>query len=130
MKSILNFALALLLIGVIGCGKKNTNQTAGDKPTDTKGVTEKVETVEFKCAGMHCTGCEETITTEVKKMDGVKDIKADSKAKVVSVSFDANKTNKENISKTINAAGYDTELSKSENKHDCDMDMKKDEKKN
>lgn len=130
MRTLLNFALVILLISVIGCGKKNATQNAGDKTTDTKGVTEKVETVEFKCAGMHCSGCEETITTEVRKMDGVKDIKADSKSKVVSVSFDANKTNKDNISKTINAAGYDTELSKSDKKHDCETDMKKEEKKN
>ena len=130
MKTILNFVLVLLLFGVIGCGKKDKSQTAGDKSIDTKGVTEKVETVEFKCAGMHCSGCEETITTEVKKVDGIKDIKADSQSKIVTVSYDANKTNKENISKTINAAGYDTEISKSDNKHDCETDMKKEEKKN
>ena len=126
MKTLLNFALVILLVSVIGCGKKNTNETSGNKTTDTKGVTGKVDTVEFKCAGMHCSGCEETITTEVKKIDGVKDIKADSKSKIVSVSFDAGKTNKDNISKAINTAGYDTELSQSNNKHDCETDMKKD----
>jgi mercuric ion binding protein len=130
MKTLLNFTLVILLISAIGCSKKNANQTAGDKTADTKGVTDKVESVEFKCAGMHCSGCEETITTEVKKMDGVKDIKADSKTKIVNVSFDANKTNKDNISKAINTAGYDTELSKSDSKHDCETDMKKDEKNN
>lgn len=130
MKALLNVALAFLLIGVIGCGKKSTNETSGNKTTDTKEVTEKVETVEYKCAGMHCSGCEETITTEVMKTDGVKNVKADSKSKVVTVSFDANKTNKDNISKSINAAGYDTELSQSDNKHDCETDMKKEEKKN
>ncbi len=126
MKTFLNLLLVILLTGVIGCGKKNTNNSSGD----TKGVSEKVESVEYKCAGMHCSGCEETITTEVMKSEGVKEVKADSKTKIVTVSFDANKTNKENISKSINAAGYDTELSKSENKHDCETDMKKEEKKN
>lgn len=130
MKTIINFVLVFLLISVTGCSKKNTIQTAGDKVTDTKGVTEILETVEYKCAGMHCSGCEETITTEVKKTEGVKDVKADSKSKIVTVSFDANKTNKENISKAINTAGYDTELSKSEKKHDCETDMQKEEKKN
>jgi len=130
MKTLLNLVLAFLLIGVIGCGKKSTTETAGDKTTDTKGVTEKVETVEYKCAGMHCAGCEETITTEVKKTEGIKDVKADSKSKIVTVSFDANKTNKENISKSINAAGYDTELSKSDSKHDYETDMQKEEKNN
>ena len=129
MKTLLSLTFVILLISVIGCGKKITTQTAGDENTDTKGVIEKVETVEFKCAGMHCSGCEKTITAEVKKMDGVKDMKADSKSKVVTVSFDANKTNKGNISKSINAAGYDTEISTSDSKHESETDMKKEEKK-
>lgn len=129
MKTLLNLLMVILIIGVIGCGKKATTETAGNQTTDTKNVSEKVETVEFKCAGMHCSGCEESITTEVKKVEGIKDIKADAKGKMVTVSFDANKTNKDNISKAINKAGYDTEISKSENKHDCDTDMKKEEKK-
>ncbi len=130
MKTLLNLLMIFLLISIIGCGKKTTTETTGNNTTDTKGVNEKVETVEFKCAGMHCSGCEETITSEVKKIDGVKDIKADAKGKIVTVSFDANKTNNDNISKAINKAGYDTELSKSENKNDSDTDMKKDGKKN
>jgi len=121
MKILINLFFVLILFFVIGCGKKTSNQTSGN-------TSEKIETVEFKCNSMHCSGCEETITTEVKKVDGIKDIKADSKGKIVTVSFDANKTNKENISKAINTAGYDTELSKSDNKHDCETDMK--EKKN
>jgi imidazoleglycerol phosphate synthase glutamine amidotransferase subunit HisH len=40
------------------------------------------------------------------------------------VVFDAGKTNKESISKAINTAGYDTELTKSENKHDCEDEKK------
>ena len=118
MKVLLNLFFIFALFFVIGCGKKITDQTSGNSSS------EKIETVEFKCAGMHCSGCEETITTEVKKVDGVKDIKADSKGKIVTVSFDINKTNKENISKAINSAGYDTEISKSDNKHDCETDMK------
>lgn len=130
MKTLLNLLMMFLLISVISCGKKTTTETSGNNTTDTKGVNEKVETVEFKCAGMHCSGCEETITSEVKKIDGVKDIKADAKGKIVTVSFDANKTNNDNISKAINKAGYDTELSKPENKNDYDTVSKKDGKKN
>lgn len=130
MKIVLNFVLVIMLIGFIGCGKKATNETSGNKNADTKTVVGKVDTVEYKCPGMHCSGCEETITEQVKKVDGVKEIKADAKAKIVKVTYDDGKTNKEVISKTINAAGYDTELSKSENPHDCDTDMKKKEKKN
>lgn len=117
MKILLNLFFIFVLFFVVGCGKKVTNQISGSN------TAEKIETVEYKCNGMHCSGCEETITAEVKKVDGVKDIKADSKGKIVTVSFDINKTNKENISKAINSAGYDTEISKSDNKHDCETDM-------
>ncbi len=130
MKVVLKFVLAIMLISTISCGKKTTNESSGDKNSDTKTVTGKVDTVEYKCPGMHCSGCEESITEQVKKVEGVKEIKADAKEKTVKVTFDDGKTNKEVISKSINAAGYDTELTKSENPHDCDTDMKKKEKKN
>lgn len=119
--SIALFLMTALIIA--GCGKVTVEKT-----TDVKSASEKIENVEFNCPGMHCSGCEGTITDEVKKMDGIKTVAADSKTKVVKVTFDANKTNKENISKTINAAGYDTELTKSDNKHNCDEDMTKDKK--
>jgi copper chaperone CopZ len=123
MKNILNFAIVIMILFAAGCGKKVVTQTG-----EVKNTAEKVESVEFNCPGMHCSGCEETITDEVKKIDGIKTVSADSKTKVVIISYDANKTNKDNISKTINAAGYDTELSKSDNKHDCEKDMKEEKK--
>ncbi|MDD5361975.1 MAG: heavy-metal-associated domain-containing protein [Ignavibacteria bacterium] len=123
MKNIINFAIVILILFAAGCGKKVSNQTS-----EVKNTAEKVESVEFNCPGMHCSGCEETIADEVKKIDGIKTVSADSKTKVVKVSYDAGKTSKENISKTINAAGYDTELSKTDTKHDCENDMKEEKK--
>ena len=123
MKNILNLALAVLLISFIGCGKKTTNESA----SDNKAVG-KVETVEYKSDKMHCSGCEETITTELKKIDGVKEIKADAKEKFVKVTFDDGKTNKEDIAKAIIAAGYDAVLQTPEDSRATET--KKDEKKN
>jgi copper chaperone CopZ len=112
------FLLIIILFSVFllnSCGKKNS--------TDIKTNDEsKVESVEFKCQNMHCSGCEETITNEVKKLDGIKEINADAKSKTVKVSYYKDKTNKTEIEKTINSAGYDTETSKSDNKHNCDME--------
>ncbi|MCE1166417.1 MAG: cation transporter [Bacteroidetes bacterium] len=123
MKNLLIALFLVTALGIAGCGKVQVSKT-----TDVKSVSEKMENVEYNCPGMHCSGCEETIKDEVKKMDGVKEVSADSKTKVVKVTYDASKTNKENISKTINAAGYDTQVSSSENKHQCDEDMMKDKK--
>ncbi len=119
--SIAIFLIAALTIA--GCGKITVEKT-----TDVKSASEKVENVEFNCPGMHCSGCEGTITDEVKKMDGIKEFIADSKTKTVKVTYDTNKTNKDNISKSINAAGYDTQISNSDNKHNCEEDMTKDKK--
>lgn len=115
------FAIAALFAA--GCGKPSA-----DKTTDVKSVSEKIENVEYNCPGMHCAGCEQTISDEVIKLSGVKSVVADAKAKTVKVTYDAGKTTKEDISKSINAAGYDTEISKSENKHNCEEDMMKDKK--
>lgn len=100
--------------------KQNGNQTAGN---------EKVETVEFKCDGMTCTGCEQTITDKVKKLDGIKEVIADYKAKNVKVIYAGNLTNKGEIQRAINDAGYDTEDSKSENPHESDKDKMKEQNK-
>ncbi|MCI0472979.1 MAG: cation transporter, partial [Ignavibacteria bacterium] len=72
------FVLFAVVILSAGCTKKTTNETGGDKNS-----AGRIETVEFKCDGMHCSGCEETITAEVSKLDGVSEIKADAKAKFV-----------------------------------------------
>jgi len=60
------------------------------------------------------------VTEEIKKLDGIKEVTADSKSKFVKVSYTGNLTNKEAIQKAINAAGYDTQESKSANPHECD----------
>jgi copper chaperone CopZ len=115
----------LLMFSVLlfSCGKKN--QTTADTKNDGK---EKFETVEFKCDGMTCSGCEQTITKEVKKLDGIKDVVADSKAKYVKVTYAGNITNKDDIKKAINEAGYDTEDSKTSNPHECDKDKMEENK--
>jgi len=119
MKNTLFVLFVIVIMTAAGCTKKTVNETNGDKNS-----AGRIETVEFKCDGMHCSGCEETITAEVKKLDGITEIKADAKAKFVRVVFDAGKTNKESISKAINTAGYDTELTKSDSKHDCEEEKK------
>jgi copper chaperone CopZ len=115
MKKYLLSILIFTILLLNSCGKKNNPEIKGNDEL-------KIETVEFKCQNMHCSSCEETITKEVKKLDGIKEVSADAKSKIVKVSYYKDKTSKTDIEKTINAAGYDTETSKSENKHNCDME--------
>jgi copper chaperone CopZ len=115
-KTILISALIFTVFLLSSCGKK-------DKGPETKPTGEaNIEQVEFKCDNMHCKSCEETITAEVKKINGIKEVTADSKSKVVKVLFNKEQTSAKDIEKSINAAGYDTQTSPSGNKHNCDME--------
>ncbi|MCB0722847.1 MAG: heavy-metal-associated domain-containing protein [Ignavibacteriae bacterium] len=90
-----------------------TSKEKAGEETKTKEVSNKdakLETASFKCETMTCTGCEQTITNKVKKMDGVEDVKADYKTKSVEVTFASNRTSKDDIAKTIEASGYKCEV--------------------
>jgi copper chaperone CopZ len=97
--SLINVLLFSLLL-LSSCGKKiNTETTMKTTTLDES----KVESVEYKCDNMHCGSCETTITEAVKKLNGIKDISADSKSKIVKVSFNSELTNKNEKEKTNNA---------------------------
>lgn len=116
--SIIAIFLAVL---IIGCGKtdeKSTTETKTDNKTTnteqkneskTLEVSANDKSIEIQTKGMTCTGCENTIKSKVKKVDGVKDVIADFKSNVVKASFDPAKTNPEAIKEAITSAGYKVE---------------------
>ncbi len=62
---------------------------------------------------MHCTGCEQKIKKNIRFEKGVKDIKTDLDNKTVTITYDADKTNVENIIKGFKKISYDaTEVKK------------------
>lgn len=119
MKKItLVLVFAILPLIILNCGKENNNtsnnkemksDTSTVKRTELNAGGENVSTVEFKCDGMTCTGCEKTITKSVKKLDGIKDIIADFKTKTVKIAFDSTKSDITTIEKSINDVKYKTE---------------------
>ncbi len=116
--SIIAMFIAVL---IIGCGKtddKSTTETKTDnKTTNTEQKNESKtlevsatdKAVEIHTSGMTCTGCENTIKSKVKKVDGVKDVMADFKSNTVKASFDPAKTNPDAIKEAITSAGYKVE---------------------
>jgi len=68
------------------------------------------ETVKIKCEKMHCEGCKATIMEALQSMDGVSKIDINLKTKVIKVTFDNTKTNKEKVSEKILEAGYENQI--------------------
>lgn len=66
----------------------------------------KLKTVVINTYGMHCTGCEETIEAEIKKLDGIESVKADHVNNRVTVKYNNTKTNLAGIKAAIKTAGY------------------------
>lgn len=118
---ITSFVAIIIAVLVMGCGKsddKSTSETKTDSKTtntDQKNENKSLEvsandkSIEIQTKGMTCTGCENTIKSKVKKVDGVKDVIADFKSNVVKASFDPAKTNPEAIKEAITSAGYQVE---------------------
>src|SRR5215510_12553964 len=109
MKTIHTFLVLMLAVFLISCGKSDK------KTADTKNDGTSVQTsgndkaVEIQCSGMTCTGCENTLKSRVKKVDGVKDVIADHKTNTVKASYDPDKTNPDAIKAAITDAGYKVE---------------------
>jgi copper chaperone CopZ len=64
-------------------------------------------TVEIRVDNMVCDMCTKTIRTALEKVDGVKDVKVDLKAKAVTVRYDAGKTDVKGLEKAVSMSGYD-----------------------
>jgi len=75
---------------------------------------ESVEKACFHVEGMTCATCSLTLKTSVKKLDGVKSVKASVEKKSAEVIFDPNTLSVAKIQKQINSVGYEAKPSKCE----------------
>jgi copper chaperone CopZ len=94
-------AMLLLFIFVVfqGCGNKGRKEGSGGfNVADSK--------IEVTISGMTCTGCEETITGSVSKLEGVSAVKADYKAGRAVVDFNSSLADTSEIRAAITHSGY------------------------
>ena len=113
MKNYLLMLIAVFFI-LTGCNK-NAFKTESSTGQNTEQSADKnLQTVEFKCDGMTCTGCEDAIKSKVKKLDGVKTVESDYKTKITKVTFTSGVVSSADIENTINKAGYHAEVYKPE----------------
>jgi copper chaperone CopZ len=95
-------SIFLLAIILIGCGKQD-NKTSEQTDTD---VNVNRQQISIQTSGMTCTGCEKTIKSKVKKINGVIEVNADHTTGVVNCEYDANITNPDAIKDAITSSGY------------------------
>lgn len=57
--------------------------------------------------GMDCTGCERNIQFALSSLRGVERVKADHRAKTVTVAFDPAAVSEDDIRRTLEDIGYD-----------------------
>lgn len=101
-------------LSLIQCGNTEEKKTTENTKQSQEEAENKINpsstiTVEFHTAGMTCTGCENTIKTKVKKIEGVIEVTADHKKGIVRARYDPNKTNPEVIKEAITSSGYRVE---------------------
>lgn len=103
MRTILSIISLVFLILISACNSKK------DKAENTKSDISQVElqTISFDVEGMTCTGCEQTIQTNLKKIEGIQLVTASHTAKTTVVSFDPQKTDTTAIKQTIAGSGYE-----------------------
>lgn len=67
-------------------------------------------TKEFSVTGWSCGSCAGKTVTAIKKLEGVKDAKADAEKGVLTVTFDDAKVKQDKIQESIKASGYGCSL--------------------
>jgi copper ion binding protein len=95
----------IFFISLSGC-KTASNNSGTDTATTADTASLSFIKAEFKVNGMHCTGCENTIKTNIGELDGIKLVEASFKDSNAVVSFDSAKTNEIAIVHAIEDAGY------------------------
>ena len=74
--------------------------------TETAQVNGKITSIIIRVEGMTCSGCEFNVENAIKKLKGIIEVKADHKKGEVSVKFEKDKIQINDLMTAINKAGY------------------------
>ena len=98
------FFVLLTIAFLAGCSKAKNENTAENKPADTKASS---EVVKINVPTIQCGTCKKNIETALKKVDGINSVNVNVKEKITTVDFDKSKTNLDKIETEIIHVGYD-----------------------
>lgn len=106
MKTLRNISLFTFVLAFFSIANLNAQTT---EPASKNAV------VKIKTSG-ECEMCKKSIESEVGKMTGVKKVTLDIETKILTVEYNAKKTNPDKIRKAISNIGYDADDVKANNR--------------
>lgn len=60
----------------------------------------------FTVSGIHCDGCEANIETGLRRLDGLRDVKADHREQTIWGRFDEQRLDEQRLSEQLERTGY------------------------
>jgi len=94
-----SIVLFVVLLAVISCGRSNSKSEKEESQ-----LTASV--IEVSIGGMTCTGCEQTITKNVSKLDGVKSVTANFTTGTAIVEYYPTKVDTLKMKDAVIGSGY------------------------
>ena len=87
-------------------------------------LAKDIRVVVFKVSQMHCEKCEKKVKDNMRFEKGLKDIATEVKTKMLTITYDAEKTNVKNLQAGFNKFNYEAEFVKETKKDDQKTDKK------
>lgn len=78
----------------------------------------------FKVSQMHCENCERKVRNNIRFEKGVKELTTELKTKMVTITYDAEKTNVKNLQAGFKKFEYEAQFVKETKKEDKKVDKK------
>ena len=78
----------------------------------------------FKVSQMHCENCERKVRNNIRFEKGVKELTTELKTKMVTITYDAEKTNVKNLQAGFKKFEYEAQFVKETKKEDKKVDRK------
>ena len=87
-------------------------------------LAKEIRVVVFKVSQMHCEKCEKKVRDNMRFEKGLKDISTEVKTKMVTITYDAEKTNVKKLQAGFNKFKYEAEFVKETKKDNQKADKK------
>ena len=87
-------------------------------------LAKDIRVVVFKVSQMHCEKCEKKVKDNMRFEKGLKDISTEVKTKMVTITYDAEKTNVKKLQAGFNKISNEAEIEKETKKDDQKTDKK------